>query len=818
MDEFTDILLKLEAPLLFSSKDSFKNLSLVKNLETTALTFLDRLKALRHPSPGDAGSVVAALEETFRGFDSFTEAERKTRITRAIRLIEQLKDDACRPSPSPLPDGTATGDNREGAGLLPDVTSLSRSLEHIKGVGPKTALLLAKKGMKTVEDMLYFLPRKYEDRRYVQDIASLRPGERATIMGSIVGAESKGYRHRRIFEVSIDDGSGLLTAKWFRGNSAYLKNTFKKGRKFVFTGEVKMNFFGRDMIHPDFERIEGGGSESVNFGRIVPVYSETEGLHQKYLRKIMAEVVGKYAKDAVSPIPPSILSGNRLLPVDRALRNCHFPGDGEDIEALNRFRSPSQRSLVFDEFFFFEMGMALKRESNIMEQGISFPTGGKLVERFYHILPFDLTAAQKRVIGEIEADMRGESPMNRILQGDVGSGKTAVSMAAMVTACESGHQTAIMAPTEILAAQHYRNIRHWSEALELKTVLLTGSMKSREHGEVLAEIEAGDIDIVIGTHALIQEGVSFKRLGLAVIDEQHRFGVMQRAALRNKGHNPDVLVMTATPIPRTLAMTVYGDLDISVIDEMPPGKRPVATRLFYEKDRRRVYDIVRQELGRGNQAFIVYPLVEESEKMDLKDATTMAAHLQSDIFPDRRVGLIHGKMKNTEKDAVMASFLEQSLDILVATTVIEVGIDIPSASLMIIEHAERFGLSQLHQLRGRVGRGDVPSRCILIAHHQGTGDARKRLRIMEQTTDGFKIAEEDLAIRGPGEFMGIRQSGLPDFRIANVVRDGRILNDARREAFAVIKADPTLSRREHRLLREVLMQRWQGRLELARTG
>jgi len=818
MDEFTDILLKLEAPLLFSSKDSFKNLSLVKNLETTALAFLDRLKALRHPSQADAVSVVATLEETFRGFDSSPEAERRTRITRAIRLIEGLKDDSRRPPPSPPPERNATGGTPEREGLPTDFARLSRSIEHIRGVGPKTAILLAKKGMKSVEDMLYFLPRKYEDRRYVKDIASLRPGERATIMGNVVSALSKGYRHRKIFEVSIDDGSGILTAKWFRGNSAYLKNIFKKDRRFIFTGEVKMNFFGRDMIHPDFERTDEGGSESVNFGRIVPVYSETEGLHQKYLRKIMADVVDNYATAAVSPIPPSILTGNGLLPVDQALRNVHFPGSGEDIDALNSFRSPSQRSLVFDEFFFFEMGMALKRESNIMERGISFPTGGELVERFYGILPFTLTAAQKRVIGEIEADMRGESPMNRILQGDVGSGKTAVSMAAMATACDSGYQTAIMAPTEILAAQHHRNIRHWSESLGLKTVLLTGSMKSREHRNVLGAIEAGEIDIVIGTHALIQEGVSFKQLGLAVIDEQHRFGVMQRAALRNKGENPDVLVMTATPIPRTLAMTVYGDLDISVIDEMPPGKRPVKTRLFYEKDRQRVYDIIGQELGKGNQAFIVYPLVEESEKMDLKDATTMAAHLQGDIFPDRRVGLIHGKMKNSEKDAVMASFMEQALDILVATTVIEVGIDIPSASLMIIEHAERFGLSQLHQLRGRVGRGNVPSGCILIAHHQGTEDARKRLRIMEETTDGFKIAEEDLAIRGPGEFMGIRQSGLPDFRIANVVRDGRILNDARREAFAVINADPTLSRREHRPLREVLMQRWQGRLELARTG
>jgi ATP-dependent DNA helicase RecG len=391
-------------------------------------------------------------------------------------------------------------------------------------------------------------------------------------------------------------------------------------------------------------------------------------------------------------------------------------------------------------------------------------------------------------------------------------------MAAMLTACEEGYQAAMMAPTEILAEQHFRNIRRWVEALGLKAVLLLGSTRAAEKKDLARQIEAGEIHVVVGTHALIQEGVAFKKLGFVVVDEQHRFGVVQRAALRAKGSNPDVLVMTATPIPRTLAMTVYGDLDISVIDEMPPGKKPIKTKVFYEKERARVYEIIRKEVAKGNQAFIVYPLVEESEALDLKDASRMAQHLQKDVFPELRIGLIHGRMKGQEKDGIMKSFNDGQLDVLVSTTVIEVGIDIPQASLMVIEHAERFGLAQLHQLRGRVGRSDIPSYCVLMTDYRGSENARKRLRIMEQTNDGFRIAEADLEIRGPGELMGTRQSGLPDFRVANILRDGRLLNDARGEAFQLVEKDPRLERQEHAVLREVLLWKWEGRLDLARTA
>jgi len=461
--------------------------------------------------------------------------------------------------------------------------------------------------------------------------------------------------------------------------------------------------------------------------------------------------------------------------------------------------------------------VAIKKSGRVLEKGISFSADGGLLQRFYASLPFALTGAQARVIGEIQRDLEAATAMNRLLQGDVGSGKTLVAMSAMITVCENGYQAALMAPTEILAKQHYATLRAWAGPIGLHVVLLTGGMTGAARHEALDLIKTGKANIILGTHALIQEDVDFKKLGFVVIDEQHRFGVMQRANLRNKGIAADVLVMTATPIPRTLAMTVYGDLDVSVIDEMPPGKT-VRTVLMGESRRQAVYETIRKELARGHQAFIVYPLVEQSENLDLKDATKMAEHLQKDIFPDDRVGLIHGKMKDKEKDAVMREFLENKIAILVATTVIEVGIDVPRASLMVIEHAERFGLSQLHQLRGRVGRRDIPSSCILLADYKVSADARKRLKVMEKTTDGFLLAEEDLAIRVPEIFWGTRQSGLPDFRIASIIRDARILNDAREDAFALAARDPLLERPENAILKEMLITKWRGKLDLARTG
>jgi ATP-dependent DNA helicase RecG len=532
----------------------------------------------------------------------------------------------------------------------------------------------------------------------------------------------------------------------------------------------------------------------------------------------MKNAVDLFAPKAFSGIPEEVCQRQNLIPLSEAFRKAHFPDAEDNISLLNEGKSPAHRRLIFDELFFLEIGLALRRSGTVMETGIAFPVTHLYTNQLCKLLPFALTPAQERVLSEIESDMRLPHPMNRLLQGDVGSGKTIVALMAGLMAIEGGYQMALMAPTEILAEQHFLNIRPLVEKLGLRTALLTSSLKKSQKETLGEEIHAGKIHMVIGTHALIQEGVEFQRLGLVIIDEQHKFGVLQRVSLKKKGYNPDVLVMTATPIPRTLAMTLYGDLEVSVIDQLPPGRGTITTRVFNEKERFRVYRILREEISKGKQAYVVYPLVEESERLDLKDATQMAKHLQRDIFPEFRVGLIHGRLKSEEKETIMADFKSQRIHILVSTIVIEVGIDVPNASVMVIEHAERFGLSQLHQLRGRVGRGKDPSQCLLIAQYPRSEEAQRRLRVMEQTTDGFKIAEEDLAIRGPGELLGTQQSGLPDFRVANFVRDIQLLGEARKEAFSIISRDPILSLPEHLFTKETLKERWKGRLELATIG
>lgn len=816
MSSVKEILGKIEAPLIFSSRDSYKHLSLIKDLEDVMKGFFRQLKGVMYDSVTElnmnkaAIEILSGLEDAMQGFDSSTLENKKERIEKAFSLLKRLKEET---SFSPITDS----ENKDFQAFF---DKLSLPVQFVKGVGPKIANLLEKKGLKTVEDMIYFIPRQYEDRRLIKNIPLTTIGQRETIVGMVIKSEMKFYRQKKVYEVMIDDGQGILSAKWFRGNYAYLKKTFKKGKRVIMTGDISGYLLSRDMIHPDYEILDDDQdpSDMLHFRRIVPIYSETEGLHQKYIRRIMMEVIERFSKNILSPIPEDMCKIRKLEDMHDAIKSLHFPGSDEDIGAFNAMRSKSHRRLIYDEFFFFELGMALKKKGNILENGIAFNIRGKLLNTFFKALPFSLTDAQKNVMGQIEEDMKRPYSMNRLLQGDVGCGKTVVAMAAMITSCENGYQAAIMAPTEILAQQHYTRIHEWAERLGLNVGLITGNKKISEKREIFKKITGGEIHIIIGTHALIQEEVAFSNLGLIVIDEQHRFGVIQRATLRKKGINPDVLVMTATPIPRTLSMTVYGDLDVSVIDEMPPGRTDVRTKVFYEQHREKVYEIASKELSKGNQIFIVYPLVEESESLDMKDATRMSEHLQVEIFPDYKVGLIHGRMKGNVKDEIMSDFLNKKINILVSTTVIEVGIDIPQASLMIIEHAERFGLSQLHQLRGRVGRSDIPSYCILIAHHKGSEDSRKRLRIMEKTNDGFRIAEEDLAIRGPGEFMGIRQSGLPDFRIAHILRDTQILSDAKTDAFSLIERDPLLERPENRLIKELLLRRWGGRLDLAKTG
>lgn len=819
MNNYKEIITLMEAPLLFLAGNSFRNIELVKDFEGTMRGFFSKMSDAEgaldaKPHCRERARVIRErMERAFEGFDRADSETKKACVVSTIRCFKELKHLMNDGGRSVRSTGNDVIVNSKEC-----FDALAQPIQFVKGVGPKIAALLVKKGIHTIEDMIYFLPRHYEDRRHITRIGDAAVGSVETILGTVVNAEVKRYRYKSVFEVIFDDGSGAVTAKWFRGSFSYLQRTFKTGERFFLIGEVRGSLFERNIFHPDYEKLDSEDEDSLHVKRIVPIYSETEGLNQKYLRRIMMRVVNDYARYIISPIPDDICRRLRLPHMEDAVKRVHFPESDADMETLNRMKTPSHRRLVFDEFFFFELGMALKKRGNVVEKGNSFVTDGSLIGKFYDALSFELTHAQKRVIDEILEDMKREYPMNRLLQGDVGSGKTVVSMVPMIVASENRFQSAIMAPTEMLAEQHYRNIGGWAKMLGLSAVLLTGSMKTRERNAAVEQIQKGEADIIIGTHTLIQEGVIFKRLGFVVIDEQHRFGVRQRAVMRDKGVVPDVLVMTATPIPRTLAMTVYGDLDVSVIDQMPPAKKPIKTKLYFEKRRDLVYACIDREIRKGNQVFIVYPLVEESEALDLKDATTMAAHLQKDIFPDFRVGLVHGRMKGDEKDRIMGDFRNGAIDMLVSTTVIEVGIDIPRASLMVIEHAERFGLSQLHQLRGRVGRGASESSCILVAHHLGSEDARRRLRIMEQTADGFRIAEEDLAIRGPGEFMGVRQSGLPDFRVANILRDGELLDRARKEAFLLSSKDPHLEDSEHILLREVLLRRWKDRLELAKTG
>jgi ATP-dependent DNA helicase RecG len=694
-------------------------------------------------------------------------------------------------------------------------------IQYVKGVGPQLAKRFEKKGILTVEDALYFLPRCYEDRRNLKKISDLKAGRKETGFGEILLSGVAFYQNkkRKVFEVVVGDGSGTATLKWFHGNERYLRERFKKGRQLIFSGDVRWFNSQREIHHPDVEMVNGDTEKDyLNFKRIVPVYSETEGLYQRTLRRLMNTILEGYADELSSPIPSEIARRQNLIDFSDAFRRVHFPPEGESIDALNLQRSEGHRRIIFDEFFFLELGMALKKRRMALETGISFKSNGVLVQRFLNLLSFKLTGAQERVLAEIKADLEKTHPMSRLIQGDVGSGKTVVALLTCLFVLECGYQAAIMAPTEVLAEQHFFNLHRWVEPLGIKTGLLTSSVMGSEREDLYQRIRTGHIQLVIGTHAVIQEAVEFCRLGLAVIDEQHKFGVVQRGLLKKKGENPDVLVMTATPIPRTLAMTLYGDLDVSLIDEMPPGRVPVETKVFPESARANVYHIVEEEVKRGRQAFVVYPLVEESEKLDLKDATRMAEHLQKEIFPEFRIGLLHGRMKSDEKEAIMTEVQKGKIQILVATTVIEVGIDIPNASVMVVEHAERFGLSQLHQLRGRIGRGRHPSKCILLAQYRSSEEARVRLRAMEKTTDGFKIAEEDLALRGPGEFFGIRQSGLPDFRVAHVIRDTPILIEARKEAFRLIQEDPELVSPGHRGLKDLFIKRWKGRIELATIG
>ncbi|HEY3975460.1 MAG TPA: ATP-dependent DNA helicase RecG [Candidatus Sulfotelmatobacter sp.] len=709
---------------------------------------------------------------------------------------------------------------------------LSTPVQYVKGVGPRIGEVLAGKGIYTVGDLLHYLPFRYEDRLNPRGIAELRAGEMATVIGEVRNSGLFRTRSAPIFQLTVGQGRAKLRCLWF--NATYLQDKFKPGQMIALYGKVEEDQRSRELqiVQPQFEILgdpadsgengaEKKAAESLEIGRIVPIYEATGRLTPRWFRRAIRTALDNLTPELADPIPAAVRARLGLISPREALWNVHWPEPGESFEALQSSRTPAHIRMIFDELFFVELGLELKRRQQKAQTGFAFCLDDKVRAAIKKILPFHPTTAQKRVLKEIAGDMQKPYPMRRLLQGDVGSGKTIVGFEAAIIAIENGCQAALMAPTEILAQQHYFSARRILENAGYRIVLLTGSLEADRKREVRRHIAQGNAQLVIGTHALLEEKVEFARLGLVIVDEQHRFGVMQRLKLMKKSGDgtedphagtaalgrpaerssaaspqarpaePDVLVMTATPIPRTLALTLYGDLDLSVLDELPPGRTPIVTRCGSDEESTKVWEFVRKQVAAGNQAYVVYPVIAENltagkEESELKAAVKMYRDLSGVIFKDLKVGLLHGRLDSELKDQVMRMFQRGELQILVATTVIEVGVDVPNATVMVIEHAERFGLAQLHQLRGRIGRGAAKSYCILMTGGKVTEEAQKRLKAMVDTNDGFQIAELDLELRGPGEFFGTRQAGMPSFRIANLIRDAQLLEAAKREAAAVI--------------------------------
>ncbi|MGE5488108.1 MAG: ATP-dependent DNA helicase RecG [bacterium] len=696
--------------------------------------------------------------------------------------------------------------------------TLATPLMYMKGVGPARAEVLETKGLRTVDDLLAYAPFRYEDRRNVKSIEDLAPGEMATVIAEVHSTRLAGFRRRDLglFEAVFTDASrSLLAGKWFHGE--YLNKVIVPGQRIALYGKAEFDSYSREivMMHPEFEILsdDGEGDAGLHVGRIVPIYEAAGKITTRVFRRLVAQALERLPR-MEDPLPASVRERLGLPPLAEAIRGLHFP-ENEDLRVLNAFRSPAQSRLIFEEFFWLQCGLALKRRTARTLPGIAFDLNDRVRASIRRMLPFKPTAAQKRVLGEIARDMAAPAPMNRLLQGDVGSGKTLVAAEAAVIAVENGCQVAMLAPTEILATQHYFSLKKLFAPLNYTVGLLTGSMSKKEKESFKRALAAGIVNIAAGTHALIEEDVEFKRLGLAIVDEQHRFGVLQRLRFMRKGTHPDVLVMTATPIPRTLALTLYGDLDVSTIDELPPGRRPIVTRHVTEDRIEQVWSFVQQQVERGRQAYVVYPVIEESETKAMKAAEKMYEHLSKTVFPQFRIGLLHGRLPAAEKEEIMQRFAGGELQVLVSTTVIEVGIDVPNATVMVIEQAERFGLSQLHQLRGRVGRGAEQSYCVLVTGRM-SDVARARVQTMVQSSDGFHIAEVDLKLRGPGEFFGTKQSGLPAFRVASIVRDQEILAAARQEALAFLERPHDDA--ELRSAASYLRSGWQRRYGLAMVG
>ena len=824
---------RIARPIEFASRDAGAHLGAVTNLSSFISSQV--LSALRQDVYSKAIEArLILLRDLFVDFlPALPLDEQRRRLQAATLLIKALRalDQENLIPQKDLPMQASSHSKVAGAGRS-DLWNLS--VRFVRGVGPKRTNVLQRLQIATVEDALWTIPWRYEDRSVMTPIGNLVPGMSVSICGVIGSCEAKRTRNRRLslVEVGVEDQSGRMQVVFF--NQPYLEEMLTAGTRVMMSGRVIADRQGGMVPRMDVAQYEviGEDTESMlHVGRIVPIYHETKGWTSRQMRMLVRNLLVDHGREVVDSLPMSLRARQRLISIHDALQDVHFPKTGTDLQLLERGKTPAHRRLAFEELLLLQLALASRHRAVHEEpKDLRFNSKTPLLEMLGRLLPFCLTAAQDRVIREIFQDMISPRPMNRLVQGDVGSGKTAVALHALVLAGGSGYQAALMAPTEILAEQHYRNLSGMLQALGLQTTLVRGGEKSSVKKIQAEQLASGEIHVAIGTHALLQQGVQFKNLGLAVVDEQHKFGVLQRKTLIDKGYKPDVLVLTATPIPRTLAMTVYGDLDVSVIDVLPPGRKPVRTCLFQNAQRRRAYQIVRDELLAERQAYVVYPLVDESEKVDLQAAIQGAEQLQIGEFSEFRVGLLHGRMKAAEKEAVMADFKAGRIQVLVATTVIEVGVDVANATVILIEHAERFGLAQLHQLRGRVGRGNQQAYCLLMAQHLGRGrvqsggramgsegsvsTARERLDALVRSHDGFVIAEDDLRIRGPGEFFGLRQWGMPEFRVANLVSDADLLQQARQEAFSLLKADPGLKEAAHQELRAAMLRKWEKKLEL----